>query len=239
MNISQRLLLLFNVGILILSGFTSCEPCIDARGPVVVQDRETGTYTKLELDIAADVSVIPGTDLFIRIHAQESLMDVIRTEVSGKTLVIRSKSCIRSDKPIGIELTVPSLSSVKVNGSGSVILTEMMNTENFRIRINGSGDFTGDVTANSVNAGINGSGDIIFNGSTSMLEVEINGSGDFRGLGLKSFEADVTIRGSGDVDINTLNKLRVEVFGSGDVRYVGNPAITSSVKGSGQVSKKN
>ena len=228
---------MFSFGIIISSGFTSCESCIVGNGPLIVENREVEPYSKLDVNIPAYVKIKPGENLSVRIEAQENLLPRITTLVSGKTLVIKSRPCLDSDEPIRIDLVVPMLTSIDINGSASVKITEMMNTENFMVGINGSGEFGGDVFANSVEADINGSGDIIINGSAKKLEVEINGSGDFSGLGLKTFEADVVIRGSGDVKVNALNKLHAEVLGSGDVSYVGNPEISSSIKGSGQVSK--
>jgi len=228
---------MLSAGIIISVGFTSCESCIVGNGPLIVENREVEPYSKLDVNIPAYVKVTPGEDLSVRIEAQENLLPRIKTSVSGKTLVIKSKPCLESDKPIRIELIVPMLTSIDINGSAAVKITEMMNTEDFKVGINGSGEFAGDVFANSVEADINGSGDIIINGSAKMLEVEINGSGDFSGLGLKTFEADIVIRGSGDVRVNALNKLQSEVLGSGDVWYVGNPEISTSIKGSGQVSK--
>lgn len=234
-----KLFVLVVIGIILLGAFNSCETCIDGKGPVIIEDREIDVYSKLEIDVAADISITPGDDIFVRIHAEENLLPIIKTNVEGKTLVIKSRPCVNSDKTIKIELTVPKLTAIDINGSASVRFTELMNTEDFNISINGSGDFNGNVFANTVDANINGSGDILINGTTKNLDVEINGSGEFMGLGLKSFEADVTIRGSGDVDVNALNKLKAEVLGSGDIRYIGNPQISSSIQGSGQVSKKN
>lgn len=239
MRTISQLLLFLTLGIFTSSVFTSCESCVDGNGSVIIEDRAIESYSKLEVDISAEVTIIPGEDLFIRVEAQESLLPIIKTTISGKTLKIKSKPCIQSDEPIRITLTVPTLTAVSINGSGSVKTLEIMNTEDLDIAINGSGTFIGDVFANSVNASINGSGNILINGSAKKLEIEINGSGDFRGLGLKSFEAIVAVRGSGNVDVNALNELSVEVLGSGDVRYIGNPKISTSIVGSGEVSKKN
>lgn len=239
MKKTSQLLFLLTIGIITSFVFTSCDSCVDGNGIVIIEDRAIESYSKLEVDISAEVTIIPGEDLFVRVEAQESLLPVIKTTVSGKTLKIKSKPCIQSSRPIKIELTVPTLTYVSINGSGSVRTLELLNTEDLEIGINGSGTFMGDVFAKSVDANINGSGNILINGTTEKLEIEINGSGDFRGLGLKSFGADVTVRGSGNVDVNTLNELNVEVLGSGNVRYIGNPNISSSITGSGEVSKKN
>ena len=224
--------------ILITASFASCMNCIEGEGPLTVENRSTVPYSELEVNIAGDVTIHPGEDLQIRINAQENLMKVITTRVKEKTLVIGSDRCIRSSDRIKINLTVPTLSSIKLNGSGSIVTRSFLNTDRLDLAINGSGTVAIDVYAIEVEVGINGSGETILNGSAENIEVEINGSGDYRGLGLETEDAQVTIRGSGDVYINAKNSLKAEILGSGDIIYAGNPSVDSSVKGSGSVSKK-
>jgi hypothetical protein len=234
----RNLIFLLAAGLIISSIFNSCESCIEGQGPTISEDRAVDPYTKLEINIAADVTIVPGDKQYVRIQAQNNLLKIIKTNVRGKTLEVDSRPCFQTDSRVKIELTANMLSSVKINGSANVKTSASMNTEDFDVSINGSGQYIGDIFANAVNAEINGSGNIIINGSTKKLDVEINGSGDFKGIGFKAFEANISVKGSGDVDINALNKLRVEVLGSGDVTYVGNPDITTSIDGSGKVSKK-
>ena len=190
------------------------------------------------MNVSADVVIIRGDDIQIEIKAQENLLDVIKTKVRANELVISSSQCIRTSDGIKIEITVPDLSSVMLNGSGSIRTRSVFSADDFEVAINGSGEVAVDVHADDVDAAINGSGEIIVNGSTKELDVVINGSGDFRGLGLVSKDAEVIIRGSGDVYINAQNSLDAEILGSGDIIYIGNPSVNSSVKGSGNILKK-
>lgn len=222
----------------ITAAFASCMNCIEGEGPLTVENRSAASYSELEVNISGDVTIHPGEDLQIRIKAQENLMKVITTRVKGKTLVIGSNQCIRTSDGIKIDLTVPTLRSIKLNGSGSIITRSFLNTDRLDLTINGSGTVAIDVHAVEVEVSINGSGKTILNGSAENIEVEINGSGDYRGLGLEAEDAEVTIRGSGDIYVNAKNSLEAEILGSGDVIYAGNPSVDSSVKGSGNISKK-
>jgi len=238
MKYIRNLIFLLVTSLFVSGIFTSCESCIEGQGPAITEDRAVDPFTKLEVNIDADVTILPGDKQFIRIQAQNNIIKIIKIEVRGKTLEIESRPCFQTDSRVKIELTTNMLSTVKINGSANIKTSTSMNIEDFDVSVNGSGQYIGDIFANSVNADINGSGNIIINGSTKKLNVEINGSGNFKGIGFKAFAADISVKGSGNVDINALNKLNVELLGSGDVTYSGNPEITTSIEGSGKLSKK-
>ena len=217
---------------------TSCMNCIDGDGPMTSENRQLDSFSKLEVNIGADVTIHPGDELQITINAQKNLMDIIEIRTKGSTLVIGSSQCIRSRDGIKVDLTVPTISSIKLNGSGSIRTKSIFKTDELEADINGSGTLAIDVNSKYLEVNINGSGEVIFNGSTDNLDIVINGSGDYRGLGLQTNKAEVTIRGSGDIHVYAKKSLEAEILGSGDVIYAGNPSVESTVKGSGNITKK-
>jgi hypothetical protein len=56
---------------------------------------------------------------------------------------------------------------------------------------------------------------------------------------LEAKNADVEIRGSGDVEVFATDFLNVDIDGSGDVFYKGNPEITLRIDGSGELENAN
>ncbi len=216
----------------------SCFNCVDGVGPKKTENRELEAFSKLEVNISADVMVHFGDENTIKISAQENLLSEIETYVQGKTFIIDSRYCLNPTETIRIDITTKNLSSITLNGSGGVHTSSVMEADDVNLQLNGSGQISADIFSNTLDAAINGSGDIIVNGTTQDLDMEINGSGDFKALGLKSFEADISIAGSGDADIKVLNELKVNITGSGSVTYVGSPEIKTKVTGSGKVTKK-
>jgi hypothetical protein len=54
-------------------------------------------------------------------------------------------------------------------------------------------------------------------------------------FGLASLRAEVSIAGSGDVEVSATEALSASIAGSGDVHYRGKPAVKRSIAGSGDV----
>jgi hypothetical protein len=238
-NKTVRFILAFLFGGLLV-GFTSCNMnCIEGEGPVVSATRDVGNFSRLEVNVPADVTVSLGAETFVRIEAQKNVIEVVSAKVKGNTLVIKSSPCVSTDEVFRISVTTDELSAVSINGSGSVTTQGLIKTDEMDVQINGSGDAKITLDADYIDAGINGSGDIYLTGSANDLDVGINGSGDLKGRGLTTANADVNINGSGDVEVDVSEKLYVDIAGSGNVRYSGNPKVKSSVKGSGEVSNLN
>ncbi len=55
---------------------------------------------------------------------------------------------------------------------------------------------------------------------------------------LRSQEAEISIRGSGDVAVWTIASLDVTVTGSGDIEYYGDPQVSQRIHGSGNVERR-
>lgn len=217
--------------------FSSCQPCMDGQGEITTVTRELKDFSKLKINIPADVFLIVGGEPSIIIKTHENIIQKINSKVRGKTLHIDADRCIGSVDKLRVEIVINELSDISLNGSGSIKSTSKINTDKLSIEINGSGDIGLDLLANSIDSKINGSGDIILDGTTKNLRVKINGSGDFKGLSLQSYNTAVEVNGSGGVKVNSKTTLYVDVKGSGSVKYMGNPKIKTNITGSGQVKK--
>lgn len=218
--------------------FSSCEPCMDGRGEIVSEVRELDNFSKLEIDVPAEIFIHVGEFPKVSIQTHENIIGKIETNVHSNTLTIESQLCIGSVKKLRIDLVVTDLNSISLNGSGNVKFKSQIKTDYFDVKVNGSGGIVIDLFANYVDAKINGSGNMLVKGTTKNLKVRINGSGDFRALDLQSFETSVKINGSGDAIVNSKNKLYVEISGSGSVKYKGaSQKIKTNITGSGEVKK--
>ena len=129
------------------------------------------------------------------------------------------------------------INDVSLAGSGDLISKDQIITNDLNISLAGSGDIILNVKTQSVKGAVAGSGDISLKGSTNNLLAKVAGSGDFNSYELNANDAEVSIAGSGDVQVSASNNLKARVAGSGDVTYRGNPTVDKKVAGSGNISK--
>ncbi|MEH6705821.1 head GIN domain-containing protein [Galbibacter orientalis] len=215
---------------------------VKGNGNVITVERSTENYDAVGVAGFFDVELIAGTEGKITITAEENLIPHIETEVKNGELQIKTEKGynLSTSRRNSILIIVPfeSLDAVSLAGSGDVITKNTIKTNAFKANLAGSGDLTLDVESTSVESHLAGSGDVVLRGSTGDFECALSGSGDISAKQLKAKNVDVSISGSGDVDVHCNGELKVRVSGSGDVEYYGNPTKEDSkVSGSGDVSR--
>ena len=94
------------------------------------------------------------------------------------------------------------------------------------------------VADGSFDVEISGSGRVEPTGTADTLVVEISGSGHYLGEDLEASFGTVRVSGSGEAVVNVADNLDVDVSGSGGVQYIGEPTVTESISGSGDITRK-
>ncbi|MCJ8211623.1 DUF2807 domain-containing protein [Mucilaginibacter sp. RS28] len=213
-----------------------------SRSYAAVETRNVGSFSSIEASGSFDVYITQTGTESVKVDAPADMMEKIKTEVSGGVLKLYTKgswkdwSFFGDHKKVVIYVTAKQLNGVGLTGSGDVVLKNTINSESFKARISGSGDFTGSVNTKELEVGISGSGDMRLSGKANTSAVRLSGSGDYDGKNLVTASTSVHISGSGDASINASNSVDASVSGSGDVRYTGGATnVHSSSSGSGDV----
>lgn len=140
---------------------------------------------------------------------------------------------------VTITITLPTIESLAVNGSGDLKSDGTLTGAELAISVAGSGDVqvAAELTG-ALSTKLAGSGDVRLSGRCASHTVSVAGSGDVRADALKASSATVKLSGSGDVSVAAADALDVSISGSGDVRYAGAPKqLVKRVTGSGSVAR--
>ena len=126
-------------------------------------------------------------------------MPYVKADVHGGTLELGTKEMtnLNPTEDIVFKLTVKKLDELDISGSGKADV-KRLDQDRLQVRISGSGDVSGQGTAND-------------------LDLRISGSGSYRGEALKSKQATVGVSGSGNALISASETLHANVSGSGTI----------------------
>ena len=224
----------------------------------VTEIREPGDFQRISLDMVADVYLHQDSAYSLEITAQENLMGEIQTDVSGETLEIRNTRCIRQAKTIRIDLYLPSFEGLEIKGSGDVYGLDAFSSDRLDIwvrgsggieltataaqtsvEMEGSGNVVLDLDTDELQSSVLGSGDLHLHGSAGQHFSEVNGSGDIKAFELETQSTELTLRGSGNGEVQADSSLHVLIRGSGSVYYKGQPSLSIEVTGSGKIQDAN
>jgi hypothetical protein len=182
-----------------------------------------------------------GPAASVRAEGPGKELDRMEVKVEGGKLVVERKEKNRwfgnSDKGdrVTLHVTVPSLSSASIGGSGEMQI-DRVEGATFAAAIAGSGDMEiGALRVDTGNFSVAGSGNIWAKGSAGNVKISIAGSGDVNLDGVESRTASVSIAGSGEVRTHAKETADVSIVGSGDVTVSGGAKCSVSKKGSGDV----
>lgn len=206
-------------------------------GNKVSEEREVDDFTEISLDCAVDVTVEIGKEKSVSVWADDNLIPMITTGVSGGRLTIDIDGNYMTSGGLKATVTVPQLTSVESSGSGDLLVINPSGST-FTVTQSGSGDVTlENLSTQLFIANISGSGDLLAKGKADTLEANLSGSGGLdTGLTLcKTARAKST--GSGDLKINASTTLDVALSGSGDVTSLGKAQVSVNSTGSGKLKK--
>ena len=224
-----------------VSGCGNLVGCIEGSNEVASETRiPTGenpgqVFTGIKLDGSVDVIVTQGP-YEVRVEGDNNLLAMVKTTVTGKTLVVDNEGCYVSQHPLIVHVSLPNLESISTNGSGDVTGTSRMTASALSLSTNGSGDVALEIDATNLTVSSNGSGDVLLHGRAVNSNVNMNGSGDFSALELLTDRTMYMSSGSGDGEISVSNELHAQLSGSGDLGYRGTPGIFDvNESGSGDI----
>jgi len=199
--------------------FLSGRDYIDGSGDLVTEARDLMDFSRIKLSGSMDLYINVGKDYEVKLTFDDNIIDLIETEVRGKTLKIWSEESYSSSRGCRIDINVPTLETVNLSGSGDIEIY----------------DLNGDVFEYAVS----GSGDLQVSGEVGEVEIKVTGSGDVDARELKAADVYVRVSGSGDVRVFAAESFDGRVSGSGDIVFYGDPEhVSRHVSGSGDIRKK-
>ena len=196
-------------------------------GGIVTQNRKVGKFTAIRIEGSPTVRFVQGDKFEVKVKGKKELVEKIKTELDGTTLVVSVRSKIsfnffknnrKKYMPV-VYVTSPDLVGVELAGSGDFISDGPIDTDRLNVELAGSGDvdFNGSVICDDLNVELNGSGDVDFK-NVELTKIQLIGSGDIKVACDNCRDVESSIAGSGDVTLkgNITGRLDKSKAGSGD-----------------------
>ncbi|MCF8364895.1 MAG: DUF2807 domain-containing protein [Bacteroidales bacterium] len=207
---------------------------VKGNGKVVTQERDPGNFSGIKVNCSADVYIKQGSQNQVIVKADENLLEMIETEVTGDILKVDINGSISNVKQLDVFITVENLNTIQINGSGDVESENTIQGIDLEIGINGSGNVELDLDMKNVRTSINGSGDVSLSGVNGDFELKISGSGGFDGKDMRLNVCEITVFGSGDVELSgSATKVDLEQSASGDINLYNLDAQDATVTSNG------
>jgi hypothetical protein len=209
-------------------------------GNVVTETRPVSGYTSVRLAWLGDLAITQGDAEGLTIEAEDNILPLITTEVSGGTLVIGldeppGAGPILPTEPVKYTLQVRSLDAIDLSGAGNVH-ADALDAEQLALSLSGAGNVElGKLAAQDLTVHAGGAGNLSLAGEVATQDVRLSGLGNYDAGDLRSSDASVDLSGAGGATVWAEDNLDVKISGAGSVRYYGEPKVTQTVSGLGKV----
>ena len=193
------------------------DDCLESLGTVVSEERELADFSAISLSGVANINLTQGSPQQVTVVTHEELIDAIETTVSNDQLAIEMEFCSNEDiDQLDINITIPDISALSISGIGNITSTNDINVDDLDLVITGVGGMD-------------------LQGAVDNLDIVSQGVGSISAFDLVSNNCDITLSGTGNVEVTVNTQLDVVISGAGNVLYRGNPNIDSNITGVGNL----
>lgn len=216
-------------------------PSEPGSGKVITQTREVNDFTAIEVDYPAQITVVQGDSVSVKIEAEDNVLPGLRTRVRNDTLEIDYKAeegeHVNPTKTVKITVVVKDLKDIDFDSAGDLTLNGI-ETDELDISVSGAGNLkVNELTARTFSVDLSGAGSMSADGEVDDFQLNISGFGSFNGKDLHSQTARVNLSGAGSATVWVEDDLDATISGAGSVNYYGSPSVSKQVSGVGNVSK--
>lgn len=178
---------------------------IRGSGDVITQARDLEPFDGIRVESVANVHIKIGDKQSVEIEAEDNIIDLIDLRVRRGRLTISMEDDhnIDTDEGIHINITIPKLRDLEVQGVGNIDAFDLDEKE--------------------LTIDVGGVGNIELEGKVDRLDLDVEGVGNVDLRDLVAQDARVRHTGVGHVRVHAENDLDVRVSGVGSVRYYGSP----------------
>lgn len=214
---------------------------INGSGNIVTEKRQPGNFSGISVGGAFEVELKTGPVTEVNVEADDNIVGLIETKVSGDILTIKTRGNISiHNAHTKIYVTAPAIMSVKSSGASDVkLINEIKNDSKLSFEVSGAGGIKGQVNAPEIFAHVSGAGDVELTGRTKKYEAEISGGGTLKTGNLLSEITEVSVSGAGNAHVHASVNLKIEASGAGNVYYKGGATVQQSVSGAANVKREN
>jgi hypothetical protein len=192
---------------------------VKGSGSMKTETRDLSGFSAIDVSGAFEVEIVAQKDFSVEVEADDNLLELIKTEIDGDTLKIKSEKSIKSSNPLRIRISAPNIESLDLSGASKVNIVNLNN--------------------DSLSLDSSGASKIKLEGTTKSFDVEMSGASKLDAENLKAENVSVDSSGASSAFVYVTNELKVDLSGATNVTYSGSPkSVHKKASGASSVKEK-
>jgi hypothetical protein len=192
---------------------------VSGSGKVATDKRDVKGFTSVDVSGVFQVEIISGKDYSVEVQADDNILPLIETNVSGSTLQIDLKDKVSTRSDMVVRITAPNIERVETTGASKVTASGIKN-DSFSINTTGASK-------------------VYLTGETANLDIDVTGASMVDAEQLNASIANIQASGASKINVNVSGELHSEASGASRIVYSGDPkTIDNHQSGASSISKK-
>jgi Putative auto-transporter adhesin, head GIN domain len=210
---------------------------IEGSGNIVTEKRQVGDFKGISAGGGFEVELKTGPVISVEVEADDNLIKLIETRVSGDVLRIETRDNFNiHDGHYKVYVTAPEITSIKSSGAANIKAVDILKSDSkITLDASGAGNIKAAVDAPEIETEASGAGNIEISGKTREYDAKASGSGNIKSSKLMSETTDAEASGAGSVHVYASVNLKAHASGAGSIYYKGGASVDKSVSGAGSV----
>lgn len=200
---------------------------VQGSGDIKKVKLSTEDFDRLDIEGNFTVTLGQGTEDYVEIEAEESIVDYFVTEVNErKRLRLSAKKgyTLVPNKPIKMHVHFKDINVINSYGASKISAKDTLRFEDIELGSYGASNLDLLVNAKHLKLQVNGAGNSRLAGIAEEADISSFGAGRVKARKLITERAKVNTTGAGDVEIHVNQHLNARATGAANIRYSGNPA---------------
>lgn len=231
----MKQIIYFLTGIVLALGISSCifTPTIKGNGNVVEQERDLSDFDAIKASPGINVYITQGNKTEVVVKADENLLEVIKTEVVGDVLELKTTSNIRNAKENKVFVTLPEIESIKASAGCNVFSENEISSKNLEISASAGSNIHLSIKTQETSVKASAGSNINLEGQAENFYGKASAGSNIKAGDLKTSNTEAKASAGANIWISTKNKLQASASSGGNVFYSGDPTNTEINKSSG------
>ncbi|WP_291722331.1 head GIN domain-containing protein [Bernardetia sp.] len=237
--------------------------CKDGTGQVISEQRNITGFSAIESKGSFTVHLFQDASITtqeVTVSAQESIINLIQTNLVGQSLIIDTDECYNTNEEVVITVRTPALSQIVLTGSGDIVLQDTVRKSEIEIVLEGSGNISttpnfpiiastrclvtlkgsGNIelefdNSTIINTALDGSGNITLRGEATENTLNVSGSGNIKAFDLPVLISTAELIGSGNIELTANDPNATSTNSDAEINAQLSGSGTIYVKGNGNM----
>ena len=199
---------------------------ITGSGHVVIEEKNFADFTTVDVRNVFEAEIVQADSFNITITADDNIIERIEVSQDEATLKIRFPSHIYRHVTMKVEIAMPDLRGLELDGLSRVIVKGFETSDDFHIDLSGASSLNGDIKAGGVVLEASGASTVTLEGSASTLTVDASGASVVNLADFPVNAASVKLSGNSRAIVNASERLDpVDLSNDSRLQYLGDPAF--------------